>query len=427
MLDINLIRQNPEKVKKGIASKNANPKLVDDFLALDDQWRKLTKEIDDLRAEQNKLSEERKIEQAKALKDKIQSYEVELRKIELQRQEILWQLPNLPLDDVPIGKDESQNVVIRKWGKIPDFDFQPKDHLELGEVLDIIDVKKAGQITGTRFNYLKGELALMEFSLVQYVFSILTNPEIIKKIAQKIAPDFSEKTFIPVVPPVMIKPEVYIKMARLDPGQEEEKFFIPKDDLYLVGSAEHTLGPLHMDEIINEKDLPKRYAAFSTCFRREAGSYGKDTRGILRVHQFDKVEMESFTLPELSIKEQEFFVAVQEYMMQELNIPYQVVEICTGDMGGPNARQIDIEAWMPGQGKYRETHTADLMTDYQSRRLNTKVRRKDGGLELIHMNDATAFAIGRTLIAILENYQQKDGSVLVPKVLQKYLNFKKIG
>jgi seryl-tRNA synthetase len=425
MLDVNLIRRNPEEVKKGIAKKNFSPKLVDDFLALDEEWRKLTKQIDDLRAEQKKLSDERKIEEATKIKDKIQSLESELRKLEQNRQEILWQIPNLPSDDTPVGKDELENKVLRKWGEPKQFDFKPRDHVELGESLGIIDIENASRISGARFNYVKGEAALLEFALIQYVFDILTGAKLIKSFADKIEKGYSSKPFVPIVPPVMIRPDVLHKMARLKP--EEERYHIPKDDLYLIGSAEHTLGPLHMDEIIPEEKLPIRYVGFSTSFRREAGSYGKDTRGILRVHQFDKLEMESFTVPEDSIKEQDFIIAIQEYLMQSLEIPYQVVAICTGDMGGPDVRQIDIEVWMPSQNRYRESHTSDYMADYQARRLNTKVRRKNNELQFVHMNDATAFAIGRTLIAILENYQQKDGSVLVPKVLQGYLGFKKIG
>jgi len=425
MLDINLIRQNPEIVKKGIASKNTNPKLVDDFLALDENWRKLTKEIDDLRAEQNKLSDERKIEEATKIKDKIQSLEKDLKNIEKNREEILLQIPNLPSEDTPVGRNESENKVLRQWSEPKKFDFKPRDHVELGELLDIIDIGHASKVSGTRFNYLKGPAALLEFSLINYVFDVLTDKKIIKSFAAKIDKNYPDKPFIPVLPPTMIRPDVLDKMGRLKP--EEERYYIPKDDLYLAGSAEHTLGPLHMDEIIPGEKLPIRYVGFSTSFRREAGSYGKDTRGILRVHQFDKLEIESFTVPEDSTKEQDFIVAIQEYLMQSLEIPYQVVAICTGDMGGPDTRQIDIEAWLPSQNRYRETHTSDMMTDYQARRLNTRVKRKDGKLEFVHMNDATAFAIGRTLIAILENYQQKDGSILVPKVLQKYLNFKKIG
>lgn len=440
MLDVNLIRQNPEKVKQGIAKKNFDPKLVDDFLALDEEWRKLTKQIDDLRAEQKTLSRTHadltrthadtgaKLRgKAKELKDKIQNLEADLKQIEKNRQEILWQIPNLPSDDTPVGKDESENKILRKWWEPKQFDFPVRDHVELGELLGIIDIESASKISGTRFNYLKGGAVLLEFALIQYVFHTLTDSELIKSLAEKIDKNYSSKTFTPVVPPAMIRPDVFKKMARLNSNQDEEKYYIPKDDLYLIGSAEHTLGPLHMDETIPEKDLPIRYIGFSTSFRREAGSYGKDTRGILRVHQFDKLEVESFTLPEDSTKEQDFIVLIQEYLMQSLEIPYQVVAICTGDMGAPNTRQIDIESWIPSQNRYRETHTSDLMTDYQSRRLNTRVKRKTGELEFVHMNDATAFAIGRTLIAILENYQQKDGSVLVPKVLQEYLDFQKIG
>jgi seryl-tRNA synthetase len=235
---------------------------------------------------------------------------------------------------------------------------------------------------------------------------------------------FSPKPFIPVIPPLMVRPEIFSRMARLEP--REERYYIQQDDLFLIGSAEHTLGPLHLDKNIEEKDLPVRYIGYSTAFRREAGSYGKDIRGILRMHQFDKLEMESFSLPENSVKEQDFFVAIQEYFMQQLNISYKVMMICKGDMGAPDARQIDLECWIPSQNKYRETHTADLMTDYQSRRLNTRVKRRDGLSQFAHMNDATAFAIGRTIIAILENYQQKDGSIVVPDVLRKYMNKDKI-
>lgn len=425
MLDINFIRNNPEKVKSGIASKNANPSLVDDFLVLDEEWRKLTKEIDDLRAEQKKFGNERKIEEATKIKDKIQLLENDLKRIENNRQEILWQIPNLPSEDTPIGKDESENKILRKWGEPKQFDFKPRDHVELGELLGIIDIENASKISGARFNYLKGGAALLEFALIQYVFHTLTDAKLIKSFAAKVEKNYPSNVFVPVVPPVMIRSDVLHKMARLKP--EEEKYYLPKDDLYLAGSAEHTLGPLHMDEIIPEEKLPIRYIGFSTSFRREAGSYGKDTRGILRVHQFDKLEMESFTVPEDSIKEQDFIISIQEYFMQSFEIPYQVVAICTGDMGGPDTKQIDIEAWIPSQNRYRETHTSDLMTDYQARRLNTKVRRKNNELQFVHMNDATAFAIGRTLIAILENYQQKDGSILVPKVLQEYVGFKKIG
>ena len=225
--------------------------------------------------------------------------------------------------------------------------------------------------------------------------------------------------FIPVIPPVMVKSEIMKKMDRFDPI--EDRYYLKEDDLLLVGSAEHSLGPILMDKTVKEEELPIRYVGYSTAFRREAGSYGKDTKGILRVHQFDKLEMESFTTSENGQSEQDLIVALQEYIVGQLGIPYQVVSICSGDMGKPDYKQIDIECWVPSQNKYRETHTSDYMTDFQARRLNAKVIRKDGNTELMYMNDATATAIGRMLIAILENYQQADGSVVVPEILRKYM------
>lgn len=437
MLDIRFIRDNPEKVKEGLTKRG----VVFDtqsILRMDTGRRQKIKEVDDLRAILNKSSKEisglhgsikeQKIKAVSSWKDKLSVAEKALEDLECQFTEALYDLPNLPLADVPVGKEEGENKVVRKWGKIPKFSFAPRDHVELGESLDIIDIERAGKVVGARFGYFKREAVLLEFALAQFTFAVLASSRIVKKLASSVSKNYSDRPFVPVVPPVMIRPEVLKKMARLSEQDKEERYYLPKDDLYLVGSAEHTLGPMHMDEILDEKDLPIRYIGFSTSFRREAGSYGKDTRGMLRVHQFDKLEMESFTLPEDSVKEQNFIVAIQEFLVRSLKIPYQVVMICTGDMGKPDARQIDIECWIPSQKRYRETHTSDLMTDYQTRRLNTRVRRKNGKIELAHTNDATAFAIGRILIAILENYQQKDGSVKIPKVLQPYMHgIKKIG
>jgi len=310
---------------------------------------------------------------------------------------------------------------------LPKFDFKPKDHIEIGNALNLIDTEKAAKIAGARFGYLMNGAAMIELALIQHAFSTLQDLKILRKVAKKIDPHFPANPFIPVIPPVMIRPEVYQRTARLAPGEEEERYYLEKDDLYLVGSAEHTLVPLHMDETLDADSLPIRYIGFSTCFRREAGSYGRDTKGILRVHQFDKVEIESFTTPEMARKEQDFFVALQEHLMQDLELPYQVVTICSGEMGGPDERQIDIETWLPGQNRYRETHSADLIGDYQPRRLNTKFRRKNGEIGLVHANDATVFAIQRMIIAILENYQTKAGTIRVPKVLQKYVGRKEIG
>ncbi|KKQ23311.1 serine--tRNA ligase [Candidatus Wolfebacteria bacterium RIFCSPLOWO2_01_FULL_38_11] len=408
MLDIELIRQNPEKVKKGIANKKINPKLVDDFLNLDAVWRKLTKETDDFRANQKILSENRKIEEAKSLKEKIKNNEEKIKTIEKQREEILYLLPNLPFDEVPVGKDESESQVLKVWGNIPKFDFEPKDHLELGEALGIIDTERASKVSGSRFGYLKNQAALLEFALVQFALDIIT-----------------KEGFIPIIPPAMIKPEAMRAMGYVERGGEEI-YFLEKDNLYLIGTSEQAVGPMHMDEVFNDVDLPRRYLAFSSCFRREAGSYGKDTKGILRLHQFDKVEMFSITTPEDSAKEHKLILSLEEKLIQGLNLPYRVLNICTGDLGDSAAAKYDIEVWLPSQKTYRETHSASNTTDFQARRLNIKYKSKDGQKQHVHMLNGTAFAIGRMLIAIMENYQQSDGSILVPKVLQKYAGFKTI-
>ncbi len=425
MLDIQLIRDYPDKIKEVVKNKQLDVSIVDQVLELDLKRRALIKEIEEIRAERNIASKEKDIERGKKVKEKLQKAEPELNKVEEEFKSILWKLPNIYSEDTPIGKDESENKVIRNWGEPKKFDFSPKDHLELGTDLGIIDTETAGRVVGARFNYLKGDAVLLQNALYQFAISVLTDEKVLKDIADKVEKGYSAKPFLPVHPPLFINPETYMRMARLSPETEIERYAIPRDNQYLIGSAEHTLGPMHMDQTLNEKDLPLRYFAFTPAFRREAGSYGKDTKGILRQHQFDKLEMESFTTPENGLKEQDLFVGIQEHLMQSLEIPYQVVAICTGDMGGPDYRQIDVESWMPGQDKYRETHTSDYMTDYQSRRLATKVKLGDK-TEFIHMNDATAFAMGRVIIAILENYQNKDGSITIPKVLQKWMGKEKI-
>ncbi|KKR88880.1 MAG: Serine-tRNA ligase [Candidatus Wolfebacteria bacterium GW2011_GWA2_42_10] len=408
MLDINLIRSNPELVKKGVISKNINPKLIDDFLILDKNWRESVGEIDNLRAGQKKFGKEN-AEEAKKIKNKIQETEDNLKQVEAQRQEILEQLPNLPLENVPIGKNEKDNIVIREVGEKPKFNFKPKDYLELAEKLDLIDIERAARVSGSRFGYLKNQAALLEFALLRLVFDNLTS-----------------EGFIPIVPPVMIKEEIMKSLGYIDSAADkEERYFFEKDGLYLVGTAEQSIIPMHSNEIFDEKELPRRYIGFSSCFRREAGSYGKDTKGILRVHQFDKAEMISFAEPEKSGQELEFLLKMAENLMQKLKIPYRVIQLCSGDLSRPSAITYDIESWMPGQNTYRETHSISNTTDFQSRRLNIKYRSQKS--EHIHILNGTAFAIGRILIAIIENYQQEDGSIFVPQAIQQYLKFEKIG
>jgi seryl-tRNA synthetase len=277
-------------------------------------------------------------------------------------------------------------------------------YLELTEEQGMIDIQRAAKVSGSRFGYLVGGIAELEFALIQYAQSVIL-----------------DQGFTMIVPPVMVKEESMEAMGYLNGGGEDETYHFAKDKLYLVGTSEQSVGPMHRDEVFREEDLPKRYLSFSTCFRREAGSYGKDTKGIIRVHQFDKLEMFSFTLPEHSEQEHENFLRIEEQLMQGLELPYRVVKLCTGDISWPSARTYDIETWMPGQGVYRETHSSSTTTDYQSAMLNIRVQRGNGKRELVHMLNGTAFAIGRIIIAIIENYQQPDGTIRIPDVLQPWM------
>jgi len=431
MLDIKFIRENPDIVKDAAEKKRVEIDIPE-LLKVDDERRAVMTELEKAKSEQNSASSKvvmadvetkaKIILEIQPLKEKVQGLEEKLREITKKWLALMLKVPNIPSADTPVGPDESGNKVIREWGEKPKFDFAPKDHSDLGKELGIINSEKAVEVSGSRFTYIIGDLALMQYALLQFVFSILTNEESLVVIVKEAGLSVSTKPFVPVLPPIMMKSAIMNKMARLQPI--DERYYFEKDDSVFIGSAEHTLGPLHMDEIIEEKDLPIRYIGYSVAMRREAGTYGKDTKGILRQHQFDKAEMESFSLPENSYVEQDFFVAIQEYILRKLKIPHQVMLICTGDMGGPDHRQIDVNSWMPGQNAYRETHTADLMQGFQARRLNTRVRRSDGKLEHVHMNDATAVAMGRTLIAILENYQEADGSVVIPEVLRPYMGGK---
>ncbi len=416
MIDIALLRQDPELIKKTCNQKNVSVD-VDALLELDTKRKELQTRIDELNRARNEAAKIKDITTGKRLKEEAVQLTEDFSLIETTYKELLWKVPNIPSEDTPVGKDDSENVVLRKVGELPVFAFEPKDHETLGKALGIIDKETAAKVTGARFAYTKGDMVLLEQALLQYCQSILLDENILHKIVDKAELKVSSKPFVPVNPPLLIRGEIFEKMARLHPV--EERYHLPADDLFLIGSAEHTLGPMHMDQIFEEAELPLRYFAFTSAFRREAGSYSKDTHGLLRLHQFDKLEMESFSTKEQGRAEQDFMVAIQEYITSELVLPYQVMICCTGDQGDPDARHIDIETWMPSEGKYRETHSADYMTDYQARRLNTKVRQ-NGKAEFVHMNDATVFA--RTLVAILENYQQADGSILIPEVLQPFMN-----
>jgi len=419
MLDINFIDENKELVEQAIKNKKGEDVDLDRLLKLYASRKSLQQRLDSVNAKRNEAAKNRDIDTGRLLKEESQSLEEEFKKVHKSFMDLMLKIPNIPSPDTPIGEDESGNIVIRSWGNKPEFSFPPKPHWDLGKDLGILDSDTAAEISGARFTYLKGDLAMLQFALIHFAFSVLTNKDKLEEIAKGAGLNIPVGSFVPVIPPVMMKSAVMNRMARLHPI--EDRYYFEADDLVLVGSAEHTLGPMFMDKVLNESELPIRLLGYSTAFRREAGSYGKDTRGILRQHQFDKLEMETFVLPEYSYPEQDFLVAIQEYLMKELNLPYQVVLVCTGDMGKPDHRQIDIETWMPGQNSYRETHSADLMGGYQSRRLNTRVKRANGKIEHLHMNDATLIAVGRMLISIMENNQQEDGSIKIPEALQKYM------
>ncbi|MBI2463018.1 MAG: serine--tRNA ligase [Candidatus Spechtbacteria bacterium] len=413
MLDIRFIRENPDIVKKAVQNKNSDVD-IDKLLEVDEKRRKFIGQVDDFRAKQNLVSDQiaqekdenirsEKIEEMQHLKRDLHDVEGHLAEIELEFKSMMMEVPNIPFDDVPVGRDESFNEVLREVGDRPKFSFEPKDYMTLAQTHDWIDVERASKIAGTRFSYLRRDLPLLEFAIVTYTMNKL-----------------AEHGFIPCLPPVFIKPEYMDAMGFLHGATKDDVYFLEQDQMYLVGTSEQSIGPMHAGETLPREYLPLRYAGFSTCFRREAGSYGKDTKGILRVHQFDKVEMISFSAPEKSREEHKFLLSLNEAMMQELGLPYRVIHICTGDLGLSKAEQFDIETWIPSEGRYRETHSASNTTDFQARRLGIKTKNEEGDTVLVHMLNDTAFAIGRILIAIIENFQQEDGSVRIPDALVPY-------
>lgn len=415
MLDIKYIRENPGKVKKGAESKGAKVD-IEKLLKFDEMHKKILREFEDLKAEANKLAkkigeskgkDQASIKKSKTIKEKLKKLEPKFKNAEQALNEQLALIPNLPLSDVKVGKDEKENEVLRTVGKVPKFNFTPKDHQELGEKLGVIDINRASKVSGARFTYLKGGLAQLQMALIQYTYEVLVQGE----------------GFTPIIPPVIVKAEIASGSGHPE-ATSDEAYHLAKDDMYLVGTSEQSILPMYKDEVLEEKDLPIKYLGYSTCFRREAGSYGKDTKGILRQHQFDKLEMFVYCKPEESEKFHEKLLAMEEKLMKGLKLPYRVVKLCTGDTGYPSARTYDIETWVPSQDKYRETHSTSTCTDFQARRLNIRYKTKKGEIKHLHTLNGTAFAIGRILIAIMENNQQKDGSIKVPAVLEKYCKLK---
>ncbi len=414
MLDLKLLRSDPERVKAALARRGASDQ-VDELLALDARRRELLPSLETAQAERNAASKrigeikreggdaEREIAAVGLLREKIDAGKEELEAIEDALRDLSLAVPNIPDPDAPDGMAEEDAVVLREVGERPSFDFEPRDHLEIGAELGLIDMETAARLSGSRFAYLKGDLVLLELALVRFAIDIVR-----------------AEGHEPVVPPVLVREEA-LEGTGMFPGDRDQIYEIEKDDLFLTGTSEVALAGLHADQILEADQLPLRYCAFSTCFRREAGAAGRDTRGIFRVHQFDKVEMFSFVEPGESKAEHERLLAIEERILGELELPYRVVNIAVGDLGAPAAKKYDCEAWFPSQDRYRELTSCSNTTDYQARRLACRYRPGDGeSPEAVHTLNGTATAVGRTIIALIENRQEADGSFSLPKTLHRY-------
>ena len=421
MLDLKLIRSDPERVKAALARRGAADG-VDELLALDARRRELLPEIEGAQAERKSLSKQigeakqkgegagELMERVQGLKEKIESGKAELETVDADLERVATALPNLPDPDSPDGMTEEDAVTIREQGERPSFDFEPRDHLEIGSELGLIDMEAGARLSGSRFAYLKGDLVLLELALVRFALDLVR-----------------AEGHEPVVPPVLVREEALYGTGFL-PGDRDQIYEVPKDELFLIGTSEVSLAALHADEILDREALPIRYAGFSTCFRREAGAAGRDTRGIFRVHQFDKVEMFSFVEPSQSAAEHERLLAIEERILTELEIPYRVVNVAAGDLGAPAAKKYDCEAWIPSQERYRELTSCSNTTDYQARRLGCRYRSAEGeATEPVHTLNGTAVAVGRTIVALIENRQERDGGFTLPNILHSYGVPDKIG
>lgn len=418
MVDLRSLREDPQTFREALRRRGRDPSLVDQALELDRSWREALQEVERLRAQQNRASEEvarlapearaQRIAEVRELAARLKELEPEVRRRREELERVLLLFPNTPHPTVPDGVGEQDNLVVRTWGTPPRFDFEPKDHVELGLRLGILDFERAAKVSGSRFYYLLGKGALLEMALVRYALDRLL-----------------AHGFVPVIPPVLVRPEIITGAwggATFDPQQT---YRVAEDDLALIGTSEQSLAGFYRDEVLDAQRLPVRFAGISWCFRREAGAHGRETRGLYRVHQFDKVEMFSFAHPERSWEEHEFLVSVEEEILQGLGIPYRVVLLCAGDLGTASAKTYDLEAWMPGRGAYGEVTSCSNTTDFQARRLNVRFRER-GRTEFVHTLNGTALATSRVLIALLENYQEPDGSVRIPEALVPYTGFDRV-
>lgn len=425
MLDIKLIREDPEFVRNNLMKRgnSENVRMLDELIALDQKWRRLLTKLNELRHERRLVTMEiaalkkkgrdasEEVAKAKTIDSEITNLEKQTNQNAEKTRNHLMRLPNLLHESVPTGKDENDNVEIRTWGKIPKFNFPVKGHIDLGLSLDIMDIERAGKIAGSRFFYLKRDGVLLDMALMNFALE-----------------EMIEKGYLPIEPPFLMRREAYEGVTALS-DFEDVLYKIENEDLYLIATSEHPIAAMFMNEVLKAEDLPLKLAGVSACFRKEAGAHGKDTRGIFRTHQFNKIEQFVFCQPEDSWKINEELIRNAEELVQKLRLPYRVVNVCTGDIGTVAAKKYDIEAWMPAQKAYREMISCSNCTDYQARRLNIKYREKEGEPPkgFVHTLNSTAIATGRAIVAILENYQQEDGSVVIPEVLRKYMgNIKKI-
>ena len=420
MLDIKLIRENPDVMKNNLAKRGdpESPKMLEALIDFDKKWREDLTKLNELRHKRRNITIEiaqakkkarnvdAEISKAKVVDDEITTLERQVDDWEKKVHECLMKIPNLLHESVPPGKDENDNLEIRKWGEKPKFTFPIKGHIELGLDLDILDIERAGKIAGARFFYLKREAVSLDMALMHFALE-----EMVKK------------GYTPIEPPFLMRKEAYEGVTALS-DFEDVLYKIEDDDLYLIATSEHPMAAMYMNEVIKTEDLPAKFVGVSTNFRKEAGAHGKDTRGIFRTHQFNKIEQFVFSKPEDSWHIHEELIENAEEIVQKLNSPYRVVNVCTGDIGTVAAKKYDVEAWMPAQSAYREIISCSNCTDYQARRLNVKYREKEGEPPkgFVHTLNSTALATGRTMVALLENCQQEDGSVLIPKVLRKYMD-----
>lgn len=417
MLDPKLVRNNPEAVKKGLKNRKAEASLVDRFLAVDEEWRKLTTEIDELKAKRNKVSDQvgemkkKKqkaddlIAETKGLSSKIKELDEEQRKIEVRLNEIALEIPNLPHLSVPVGVDSRDNLEVRSWGEREKLPFKLKAHDEIGKALGILDFEQAAKISGSRFVVYRGLGARLERALINFMLDL----------------HVKENGYTEVFPPVMVNPQSMLGTGQL-PKFGEEVFRCRDDALYLIPTSEVSVTNLHREEIVPADKLPIKYVCYSPCFRREAGSYGKDVKGIIRQHQFNKVELVKFAEPDKSYNELESLTVDAEKVLQKLGLPYRIIELCTGDLGFAAAKTYDLEVWFPAEKQYREISSCSNFESFQSRRAGIRYRPSPKAKpEYLHTLNGSGVAVGRTFAAILENYQQEDGSVNIPEVLRPYL------